>query len=175
VHESGIPFCLNNLNDDGSPVSDDTLPNDGCPAVGPVEANCANNLDDDGDTFVNDGCDAVGSYSEAQFKIGTGSLDSCGYDGWPSNVHDAGASANKLDINDIVSFITSGPPLNLRRLDKNPGQAGYDARWDLTPGRGALAAWINIQDITTLLSGAQGNPPMFSNTRAFGKVCPLPP
>jgi subtilisin-like proprotein convertase family protein len=130
--------------------------------------------DDDGDGTANDGCPGgpgqVGAWSEAQFKIGTGAQDACGYNGWPSNVHDGGGSANRLDINDIVSFL--GPT---RRLDKNPGQVGFDTRWDLAPGRGAFASFINVQDLALLLSGTTGNPPMLGNVRAFDKTCPLPP
>jgi hypothetical protein len=168
--ESGNPFCANNLNDDGSPVSDDTLPNDGCPAVGPAETNCINNLDDDADTFVNDGCDPAGNFSEGQFKIGTGSLDACGQTGWPSDVFSSGASANKLTIQDVISYITIP-----RKLDKNPGETGFDSRWDLVTGRGILGKFININDITALVNGTTGNPPMFNNTRAFDKVCPFAP
>jgi CSLREA domain-containing protein len=170
VIESGVPLCLNNINDDGSPVSDDTLPNDGCPAVGSAEANCINNLDDDADTFVNDGCGAAGSHSEAQFKIGTGSVDPCGQTGWPSDVFSSGPSANKLTIQDVISYITAP-----RKLDKNPGETGFDSRWDLVPGRGILGKFININDLTALVNGTTGNPPMFNNTRAFDKVCPFAP
>jgi hypothetical protein len=153
VAEAGAPLCGNGINDD---TFEDSVIDDGCPG-GPLQA---------------------GSYSEGQFKIGTSSNEQCGSLGWPSDVFSGGAfppSFNALTIGDIVSFITTGPPENLRRLDKNPGQPGFDSRWDLTPGRGGLGAFINIQDITTLLSGSQGNPPMFNNTRAFGKTCPGQP
>ena len=57
--------CGNNTDDD--PLDDGSSPserrvNDGCPAVGPAEdalSECANALDDDGDTVVNDGCPPV--------------------------------------------------------------------------------------------------------------------
>jgi parallel beta-helix repeat protein len=135
---------------------------------------CGNALDDDSDGTIDDGCPAgpaqVGLFSEAQFKIGTAAQDSCGLNGWPSNVYDAAPSNNKLDIFDLTSFL--GP---VRRLDKNPGQTGFDSRWDLTPGKGGIGTFLNIIDITTLLGGTTGNPPMFGNTRAFGKTCPFPP
>ncbi len=43
------------------PEDNDTAINDGCPAVGPAESACANNMDDDSDGKVNDGCAAQGS------------------------------------------------------------------------------------------------------------------
>ena len=135
---------------------------------------CSNAIDDDSDGTTNDGCPAgpaqVGPFSEAQFKIGTDPRDPCGGNGWPSDLDGQPASFNELDIFDLTSFL--GP---VRRLDKNPGQTGFDSRWDLTPGKGGLGTFLNILDITTLLGGTTGNPPMFGNTRAFGKTCPFPP
>jgi hypothetical protein len=145
VAESGASLCLNATNED---TFDDAVVNDGCPG-GPAQA---------------------GTYSEAQFKIGTGSHDPCGGNGWPSDVDSTGSSINELDIFDITAYL--GPT---RRLDTSPPNPSYNTRLDLLPGRGALAQWINIQDVTTLLSGTTGNPPMFNNQRAFGKVCPLAP
>jgi CSLREA domain-containing protein len=136
---------------------------------------CSGSVNDDSfdDNVVNDGCALVpqaGAFSESQFKVGTNDKDPCGADGWPSDVDNQALSFNELDIFDLTSFL--GP---VRRLDKNPGQTGFDSRWDLTPGRGGLGAFLNIVDITTLLGGTTGNPPMFGNTRAFGKTCPFPP
>jgi subtilisin-like proprotein convertase family protein len=143
--EFGSIMCLGSANND---AFEDAVVNDGCPG-GPAK---------------------VGTFSEAQFKVGTGHVDPCGADGWPSNVFNGGTSANKLNIQDVLSFVT--PP---RHLDKNPGEAGFDARWDLVPGQGILAKFINIADVTALVNGATGNPPMFNNTRAFDKTCPFPP
>jgi hypothetical protein len=69
-------------------------------------------------------------------------------------------SANKVDIQDIMSFIAP-----VRRLNTSSGEAGYDSRWDLSPGAGPFADTINMQDLTSLVTLA---PPMFSGTRAFG-------
>ncbi len=49
--------CANNTNDDVI----DAVFNDGCPAVGPAETNCADNVDNDSDGFINDGCPGVGT------------------------------------------------------------------------------------------------------------------
>jgi hypothetical protein len=170
--EAGTPLCNGTGNEDGSPVNDDTAVNDGCPAVGPAESGgqCANNADDDADSAVNDGCPQAGSFSEAQFRIGTGATDPCGAPGWPSDPFSSGASLNRLTIQDVISFV-SVP----RKLDKNPGETGFDSRWDLVPGRGILGKFININDITALVNGTTGNPPMLGNSRAFDKTCPVPP
>ncbi len=49
-------------------------------------------------------------------------------------------------------------------------------RWDLTPGKGVFLTDINIQDLTAMLAGPSGNPPMLGGTRAFGgPVCPYAP
>jgi hypothetical protein len=142
---------------------------DNCPDIpNPLQQNA------DGDT-LGDHCDPGDSdgdgypdQNEARF-IGTRADKPCGVD-WPSNLDNSGTSFNKLDVQDLVSFVAP-----VRRLDSSPPSSAYHPRWDLLPGRGALAFWINIQDLTSLLGGPTGNPPMFSNTRAFGKVCPFAP
>jgi subtilisin-like proprotein convertase family protein len=170
--EGGTPLCAGTANDDGSPVNDDTAINDGCPAVNAAEAGmqCTNAIDDDADGAMNDGCPIAGGFSEAQFRIGTRITDPCGLDGWPSNVFNGGPSSNKLQIQDVTSFVVP-----VRHLDKNPNEAGFDSRWDLVPGRGILGKFININDLLALVNGTTGNPPMFNNTRAFDKTCPFPP
>ncbi|HSP55100.1 MAG TPA: hypothetical protein VLS25_05880, partial [Dehalococcoidia bacterium] len=61
----------------------------------------------------------------------------------------------------------------VRRIDTSPGNPNYSQRWDLVPGRGLFPNWIAINDLTALLSGASGMPPMFGGTRAFnGPLCP---
>jgi parallel beta-helix repeat protein len=172
--EAGTPLCANSANDDGAPVNDDVLANDGCPAIGPAEggADCADTVDDDADTRVNDGCPQLGAFSEAQFNVGTASQDPCGSTAWPSDLFSGGASANKLTIQDVTAFILPGPS---RHLDTSPGHPNFSSRFDIVPGRGALGQWINIQDILALVNGVSGNPPMFGNTRAFDKVCPWAP
>ena len=79
-------------------------------------------------------------------------------------------SANKLDIQDIASFVAP-----VRILGTNQGDANFSSRWDLVPGRGILATDINLQDMTALIAGPTGFPPMFNGAKAFGHACPLPP
>lgn len=115
--------------------------------------------DSDGDGFTNAVESAVGSSPDLSCgnpdttKPGWPSLN------WPADLV-AGASANRVDIQDLTSFL--GP---VRRLGTSPGDSGYDARWDLVPGRGSFSATINVTDMTMLLTVA---PPMFSGQRAFG-------
>jgi hypothetical protein len=139
---------------------DGVLDNDGC-------------HDSPGDDYDLDGY----SDEDEALKIGTNPGYSCGGNGWPSNTWDASPSTNKLDIQDIISFVAP-----VRRLDTSatgPSSARYNARWDLAPGPNSpFTNWINIIDLTTTLNGASPSPaypPMFGGQRAFGKTCPLPP
>jgi hypothetical protein len=141
--EAGMLLCLGAVNEDSQ---DDAVINDGCPGGPPV----------------------AGSFSEGQARIGTNAGYPCGGSSWPSDLDTQPFSFNELDIFDLTSFLAP-----VRHLDSSPPNVKYGTRWDLRPGRETFAQWINIQDITALLSGGTGNPPMFSNTRAFGKVCPL--
>jgi glucose/arabinose dehydrogenase/plastocyanin len=120
------------------------------------------------DTGDGDG-DGYRDLDEAQV-IGVGAGDACGANGWPSELFSTPPSTNELDIQDVSSFV--GP---LRRLDTKPGDAAFSQRWDLVPGAGAFSAFLNIQDVTALLSGSTAYPPMFSGARAYGKTCPFPP
>lgn len=115
--------------------------------------------DPDGDGFSNSVESAVGSNS----SLSCGNPDTT-KPGWPSKNWPAdlaaGTSANRLDMNDLTSFIAP-----VRRLGTSPGEAGFDARWDLKPGAGLFTKQINVQDLTTLLVV---KPPMFGGQRAFG-------
>jgi hypothetical protein len=175
--EAGSPLCAGNANNDGpppptNPLNDDTVINDGCPAVGPAEIACDDAVDDDGDGAFNDGCPQVGTFSEAQFKIGTGSLDQCGNTGWPLDLVSTGFSANKFDTVDLASFVAP-----VRRLGKNAGQTGFSSRWDLVPGNSDLtdSGWINIVDMAATVSGASGFPPMLGGVKAMNQFCPSAP
>ncbi len=164
------PLCWGNtVNDDNF---EDGYTNDGCPARNSPETNCSNTLDDDSDGIVNDGCPKVGTYSEAQFSIGTGHQDACGNNGWPS---DLAGGDNRVSLQDVTSFTTPAPT----KLNTSPGQTGFDSRWDLVPGPGSGSYWITMQDLTTLTAGTAGSPaypPMPGGAKAFGgPPCPWPP
>jgi len=93
----------------------------------------------------------------------------CGLEGWPSDFISSGIpnSTNKITITDLTSFLAP-----VRRLDTSPGGAGFSARSDLVPGRGLFIEWINISDLTALLAGPSGFPPMLGGARAFnGPAC----
>jgi hypothetical protein len=114
------------------------------------------------ETDVSD-ADGDGYGAGAEEYIGTGASDPCGYDGWPSNVYDGGLSLNKLDVQDVTSFLAP-----VRRLNSSPPSLSYNARWDLSPGATPpLSNYINAVDITTLIASSTGYPPMFSGQRAF--------
>jgi hypothetical protein len=172
--EAGAPVCAGSVNDD---TADDGAINDGCPAVGPAESDCADTvapLDDDGDGAVNDGCPQSGTYAEGAFKIGTGKLARCAAGGvtnpspsWPADFVSGGipVSTDKITITDVTSFLAP-----FRRLDTSPGNANFNARWDLVPGRGLFGNWIVINDLTALFTGVSGSPPMFGGNKAFGNA-----
>jgi hypothetical protein len=122
--------------------------------------------DSPGEDFDQDG---YTDENEALF-IGTNPGYPCGIGGWPSNLNDGGGSANRLDILDVTSFVAP-----VRHFDRSPDDPGFSARWDIKPGPTGFPKYINITDVTTLVAGPTGNPPMLNGARAFGKDCPLPP
>ena len=181
VAESGAPLCANSVNDDNlASPADDSRVNDGCPPVGQAEADCTDTtstglpLDDDGDGANNDGCQQVGSYSEGQFRIGTGPQDPCGNSGWPSDLSAAG-QPNTLNLLDITSFRFD----SAEARDEPWGLTGFDSRWDLSPGGGSspTATFINLLDITArcraTLMRRRGH--RCWRESAFGQACPFPP
>lgn len=72
-------------------------------------------------------------------------------------------STDRITIVDRVSFLAP-----VRRLDTIPGDLGHDSRWDLRPGPVFGPYWIWIGEVTILLAGATGFPPMLEGERAFG-------
>ncbi len=151
--ESGSPLCGNGVNDDST---DDPVTDDGCPG-GPAQA---------------------GAYSEAQFNIGTDALDPCGQTAWPSDFvwGSVPDSTNRITLIDLTSFL--GP---MRHLGTSPDVvppvgSAFSARWDLVPGKGVFSTWISLNDLTALLGGSSGFPPMLGGAKAFnGPACPFPP
>ena len=142
--EEGSVLC-NGINSD---AFDDAIADDGCPG-GPALA---------------------GSFSEAQFRIGTRAFDPCGQDAWPSDLVSTGISVNRVNIVDLASFVSG-----VRKLDKNPNEAGFDSRWDLVPGT-TVGKFINISDLAAIVGGATGFPPMLNGAKAYaGPPCPLAP
>jgi hypothetical protein len=123
--------------------------------------------DDDGEDDDYDDDDDNDGFKDVdeQRRIGTGSLARCGPHGWPADLYPDGDSANTLDILDILSFVAPD-----RRLETNPGDAFYDPRWDLSDVN--TFGWaISIEDLTALLGGTTGAPPMFGGQVAFGRTC----
>jgi hypothetical protein len=145
--ESGEPLC-NGGNHDSF---DDNVIDDGC-ANGPGQA---------------------GDFSEAQFKIGTGSLDPCGNNGWPLElVSSPAGTANRYNISDLGSFVAP-----TRRLGKNPPDAGFSSRWDLEPGNSGLttSGFINVVDLGKTSAGGTAFPRMLGGAKALNQLCPYPP
>jgi surface-anchored protein len=125
----------------------------------------------------NNDCDGDG-YSgarEAHIFGGTAGRDQdpCGTDAWPSDFLWGGIpdSTNRVTLLDLTSFL--GP---VRHLNTNVGDNPGNFRWDLMPGKGPLPQDININDLTSLIGGGSGHPPMLNGARAFGgPPCPWAP
>jgi hypothetical protein len=166
-------------------VTDDA---DGDGVPGTVESGCGSNprddasvperldtpIDDDGDTLVGeilDGgseefdCDGDGYIGNAESLITTSDQDPCGGTGWPADLVPGGLRPNTLTIEDLASFIVP-----VRRYVSGVGEPAFDARWDLQPD-----GLIFIRDLSLLIKGTPGHPPMFSGQRAWGRMCPSAP
>lgn len=146
--ESGTPLCGDGRNEDDM---DDAVIDDGCPGGPPQE----------------------GVYSEASFNIGSDPLMPCGTNDWPADLATGGGvldSTDKVNVVDLTSFLAP-----TKRLGTSPGDAAFDSRWDLVPGRSIFASWVAIDDLTSLLAGPSGWPPMLGGAKAFGgPECPWP-
>jgi hypothetical protein len=132
----------------------------GAPTPGPEPTPLADSdLDGDGWNY------------ESELFIGTDPAVSCGGGAWPADLfvpESQPEPASKLDIQDILSFVAP-----FRRMDSAPGDPFFDRRWDLMQ-TGGLGNAINIQDLTALIAGPTGYPPMFGGQRAFGRICLAP-
>ncbi|MGH8248196.1 MAG: hypothetical protein ACREUU_17380, partial [Gammaproteobacteria bacterium] len=136
-------------------------------------------VDDDADTLIDEGLPAGSSIYDCDGDGYRGSVeshvfapiiqrdqDSCGNNGWPADLLSTGFSANKVNIQDLSSFIAP-----VRILNTNPGDANFNVRWDLLPGT-TLGKTINIQDMASVSILV---PPMLG-VRAFGgPACPWAP
>ncbi|MCH8815338.1 MAG: thrombospondin type 3 repeat-containing protein [Chloroflexi bacterium] len=177
-------------NDGASDVSDRTEcggnPYDGSIAPERVDGAYAG-TDDDGDTEIDEAlpagaeafdCDGDGYVGTAEAVIFGGSSDRdqdpCGTDGWPLELNDSAGppdSFNRINVLDITSFLAP-----VRYFGTNVGTNLGDVRWDLTPGAGIFPTDINVQDITAMIAGPTGFPPMLGGVKAFGgPVCPWAP
>jgi hypothetical protein len=140
------PEQINGVDDNGNGLVDEPLP------AG------SENYDCDGDGFA--------GWVE-NHVFGTAALAGqkrCTH--WPADFLGGGIpdSTNRLTLLDLTSFL--GPE---RRLGASPGDAAFDVRWDLVPGKGMFSADINLNDLTGLLAQ---HPPMFNGKRAFhGPTC----
>jgi hypothetical protein len=143
--EAGTPLCADAQNEDDH---DDGTADDGCPGEAAQD----------------------GAFSEAQFNIGTGLLDPCGTDGNPADFVEGSIpdSTNRVNLADLVSFVAP-----TRHFGTRPGDAAFDQRWDLVPGKGGpFVPWINITDLAKMVTVA---PPILGGERAFGGPECVPP
>jgi len=137
-------------------------------------------VDDDGDTQVDEllpagaenyDCDGDGYKGTAENNALGASVKAdqrgCAGTNWPPNLSTGTFSSNKVDIQDLTSFISP-----VRRLNTSLGDTGYSARWDLVPGSN-FGKTVNVEDMTNLVINAA---PMFGGiARTFnGPQCPWP-
>jgi len=80
---------------------------------------------------------------------------------WPADLNTNGTSFKKVNLVDLASFI--GP---IRRLGSSPGNPSFDIRWDLVGG--GVPQYINLLDISAMITGQAGFPPMLGGAKAFG-------
>lgn len=112
--------------------------------------------------------DNDGFTADVEAHVGTGPSDPCGHDGWPADLYSADTSLNRVDVQDIVSFLAP-----VRYLGTNVGTNPGDLRWDISPGPDIFGTDINILDLTILVVTA---PPMLEGPRAYGGAnCPYAP
>jgi len=112
--------------------------------------------------------DGDGWNDAAELVIGTSPDLNCGAAGWPAELVAESAETSTLNIADLASFIAP-----VRRLDTSVGHPDFDRRWDLKPGS-SFGEDINVEDISALVSGSSGFPPMFGGQKALGLSCAVP-
>jgi hypothetical protein len=160
---------LYDFNNDGD--FGDSLERDNCPeTVNPNQLNTDAAVTPPGDGLgdvcdLDDDNDGYTDFTESH--VGTGSLLPCGGANWPADLVSDGISANRVDLQDIGSFLAP-----VVHLNTSPGDPGFDRRWDLIPGS-AAGPGVSLQDIGNLIVLA---PPMLGGLRAFnGPACPFVP
>jgi hypothetical protein len=168
------PFVFNpgQENSDTDPFGDAC---DNCPTLSNNQANYDGQY---GDT-LGDACDSEDdgdAFSDAdEALITTNPLDNCGepvqYPGrnyltsssWPADLRSEGASANRVDISDLATYIVAP-----RAYNSSPGDPGYHPRWNVRPG-GGFGHEINIQDLAVF---PLTTPLMLGAVRAYnGPAC----
>jgi len=145
---------------------------DNCPLTyNPLQTNT------DGDS-LGDACDPEddgdGFSDDAESWVITLSLDNCGNatasdpiysQAWPADLKSVGLSLNKVDIQDLASYIAPA-----RRINTSPGDPSYHVRWDISPGS-SFGKQINVQDMGTLITV---QPLMLGGARAWNNVACTP-
>jgi glucose/arabinose dehydrogenase len=141
------------VDDDADGSTDEVLPNG------------AGAYDCDGDGYTGD--------TEAHvFGDSARDQDACGLGAWPSELISGSIpdSTDRLTIGDLSSFVAP-----TRHLGTAPGDLNFDQRWDLTPGTPLGGAHINVLDMSAMIAGDSGSPPMLAGRRAFNsRHCPWP-
>jgi hypothetical protein len=89
--------------------------------------------------------------------------------GWPSDLASGSFSHNKINVQDLSTFVAP-----VRYFNSDVGaHPPADVRFDLVPGSGILPDDINITDLAAITAGETGSPPMLGGVRAFnGPMCP---
>jgi hypothetical protein len=157
-----VQVCNDGIDNDGDGLID-TL--DRGSAAGHVNSSCHPRaivlFDSDGDGYSD----------EAERHIGTNPLGRCGVgdvpamsSAWPSDLASNGIphSTDRTNILDLISFLAP-----VRRLEAFPGLPGFNIRWDLQPGIQLSTYWVTIGDLTALLAGPSGFPPMSAGAKVF--------
>jgi hypothetical protein len=136
-------------------------------------------IDDDGDTQVDEAlpantgaydCDGDGYRGSTEDHVFAPTVrrdqDACGNTGWPADLIGGSYSGNKVNVQDLASYVTP-----VRRLNSSPGNSRFNVRWDVVPGT-TWGEHINVQDIASITTLY---PPML-RVRAFnGPPCPWAP
>ena len=159
------PDCDTDAVSDGLNDPDGAGPISAGPDNCPLKPN-ASQADWDAD-LTGDACDdgdGDGYFDDAEWHVGTNPIMKCGTDGWPADTYSQGTSNNKITLQDISSFVAP-----VRRLGTSSSDAGYNARWDLSPGRGIFSKDINLQDMSSIVTV---RPPMLNFAPALGSTCP---